>query len=154
MSPATPAKKSVAVRAAKKAAGPAKRSTTTRRKMAESQQARRAVSNYLDALHAPKQRGRQVSIATLKQRLSAAEAEASNSLGVAKLDALKAVDDLQARLKSASSSSTSDMKSLERAFIKHAKTYSERKKISYSVWRKAGVPAAVLQKAGISRTSA
>ena len=35
-----------------------------------------------------------------------------------------------------------------------ARGYSERKGIVYATWREAGVPPAVLAKAGISRTSA
>ena len=34
-----------------------------------------------------------------------------------------------------------------------AAAYGARKGISYSVWRKSGVPAAVLKKAGISRSA-
>lgn len=45
-----------------------------------------------------------------------------------------------------------DGKSLEQQFIRYAGGYSERKRISYSAWREAGVPAATLAKAGIRRT--
>ncbi len=132
----------------------ARKSPATRNKMAQSQQARRAVSNYLDALHAPKRRGRRVSTETLKQRLRDAESKASKSVGMAKLDALKEVDALESRLKATSSTTAADMKALEQAFIKHAKAYSARKDVPYHVWRRAGVPASVLQRAGIGRTPA
>ena len=45
-----------------------------------------------------------------------------------------------------------DLDELEAGFVEHARSYSERKGISYSAWRETGVPAAALKKAGISRT--
>lgn len=145
----TPAKKSTKKTASKR---PAKKSAATRAKMAQSQQARRAVSNYLEALHAPKRRGRQVSVETLKQRLRDAEAKASKTIGIARLDAMNVVHELEQRIKSAGSTTAKDMKTLEAGFIKYAKGYAERKNIPHHVWRRAGVPASVLQKAGIRRT--
>jgi hypothetical protein len=44
-----------------------------------------------------------------------------------------------------------DLTALEKQFIKVAKAYGDRKGITYSTWRAAGVSAAVLQKAEISR---
>jgi hypothetical protein len=46
-----------------------------------------------------------------------------------------------------------DLRAIEGAFIKVAKSYSERQKISYASWRDVGVEAAVLKKAGITRSS-
>ena len=45
-----------------------------------------------------------------------------------------------------------DLSALEKQFIKVAKAYGERKGINYATWRAAGVSAAVLQKAEISRS--
>lgn len=42
-----------------------------------------------------------------------------------------------------------DPKELEKAFVKAAKEYSERKGITYPAWREVGVPAAALKAAGI-----
>ena len=44
-----------------------------------------------------------------------------------------------------------DLSAVEKQFIKVAKAYGERKGITYGTWRAAGVSAAVLQKAEISR---
>ena len=44
-----------------------------------------------------------------------------------------------------------DLSGLEKGFVKSAKTYSERKGITYSTWREVGVPADVLKRAGITR---
>jgi hypothetical protein len=46
-----------------------------------------------------------------------------------------------------------DISSLEDAFVKVAKSYSESKKLSYAAWRDVGVQPAVLKRAGISRAS-
>jgi hypothetical protein len=48
---------------------------------------------------------------------------------------------------------TVDLSSLESDFVKTASKYAERKGISYAAWRELGVPADVLKKAGISRSS-
>lgn len=45
-----------------------------------------------------------------------------------------------------------DLDALEKGFVEHAKSYSERKGVSYTAWRQAGVPAAVLREAGIRET--
>ena len=44
-----------------------------------------------------------------------------------------------------------DLSGLEKGFVKSAKTYSERKGITYSTWREVGVPADVLEEGRISR---
>lgn len=44
-----------------------------------------------------------------------------------------------------------DTEPLERAFVEVAKNFSERRGIPYSAWREEGVPAKVLQEAGITR---
>ena len=46
-----------------------------------------------------------------------------------------------------------DMTSLEAEFVKVAKGYSARNGYSYAAWRTIGVDAAVLTKAGITRSS-
>ena len=47
-----------------------------------------------------------------------------------------------------------DVTSLEEDFVAAAKEYGERKGISYAAWREAGVDAAVLKRAGITRAGA
>lgn len=58
--------------------------------------------------------------------------------------------DLEEQLKSAGQGP--DPEAVEKAFVKAAKDYSERKEISYSAWREVGVPAATLREAGVPRT--
>ena len=45
-----------------------------------------------------------------------------------------------------------DIAALEAGFFDVAKSYSERQGITYQSWREVGVPAAVLARAGISRS--
>jgi hypothetical protein len=47
---------------------------------------------------------------------------------------------------------TVDSASVEKEFVEVAKSYSERKGITYSAWREAGVSAQTLREAGIPRT--
>ena len=47
---------------------------------------------------------------------------------------------------------TVDLESLEKGFVKAARSYGSRKGITYAAWRAAGVDANVLRKAGIPRT--
>ena len=112
----------------------------------------RAVSTYLEAIEANKpKRGRKRTPDSIKARLAKIEA------GLADADPLSALNyrqerlDLQAELKALSQSV--DLKSIEADFVKAAKGYGQRKGITYSVWREAGVPADVLTKAGIARSA-
>lgn len=110
----------------------------------------RTVRAYLDAMATKKPR-RAASAANLQQRLDRLteqiEAE-QNSLKRLQLiqqrfnveDKLKAVDD------------SVDYEALEAAFVAAAASYSDRKGISYSAWREAGVAPDVLKSAGIRRT--
>lgn len=45
-----------------------------------------------------------------------------------------------------------DVAELEEAFVNAATAYGARRGITYSAWRAAGVPPAVLRRAGISRS--
>ncbi len=45
-----------------------------------------------------------------------------------------------------------DLSVHEEAFVANAKSYGERKGISYEAWRQLGVPAEVLKRAGITKS--
>jgi hypothetical protein len=109
------------------------------------------VDRYLSVVNVPKKRGRRVSPAALRKRLAAAEATTKSATGVAKVLAAQEVRDLRARLSETSSDGT-NTKTLEASFVKVARQFSVNRGISYAAWRDAGVPAAVLQRAGIART--
>ena len=110
----------------------------------------KAIKVYLDAL-ASRKPGRPVTRESLEKRLaSVQERLASES------DTLKRVDLHQSRIEIeealSSSEESVDMTKMEAAFAKVASAYSDRKGISYGAWRSAGVPAALLKKAGVART--
>lgn len=110
----------------------------------------RTVRAYLDAV-ATKTPRRGASVATLKQRLDRlneqVEAE-QNSLK--RLQLIQQRFDVEDKLKTVDGSV--DHAALQAAFVDAAASYSERKGISYSAWREAGVAPSVLKSAGIRRT--
>lgn len=110
----------------------------------------KAIKVYLDAL-ASRKPGRPVTRESLEKRLAAVQERLASES-----DTLKRVDLHQSRIEIegalSSSEESVDMTKMEAAFAKVASAYSDRKGISYGAWRSAGVPAAVLKKAGVTRT--
>lgn len=109
-----------------------------------------AVRRYLVALenHKPK-RGRKRTPTSIARRIDAINAQLPTSDPLVRVHLLQERMDLEHEL--ANSSNVIDLKQLEDDFVKAAKTYAERKHISYAAWREAGVDAAVLKRAGIKR---
>jgi hypothetical protein len=111
----------------------------------------RAIKAYLEAL-GNRRPGRPVTPESLQARIDRLDEKLA-----AETDPLKKVDLVQQRLDAVEAlkrvEASADLDALEEGFIDHAKGYSERKGISYAAWREAGVPAGVLRKAGLSRTS-
>ncbi len=112
----------------------------------------RAVRTYLEALelHKPK-RGRKRTPESIDKRLAAIDAslEAASpvkrlSLIQERIDLLQERESLQAKV---------DLTGLEDDFVSTAKSYGQRKGISYAAWRELGVSAPVLKKAGITRSA-
>jgi hypothetical protein len=120
--------------------------------LAEGREQGRSVRRYLEALEAHKpKRGRKRSPDSMKKRLAAVEAEIASADPLKRLHLVQERLDLQRALES--SDTGVDIGALEKDFVKAAAPYSERKGISYSAWRELGVPASVLEKAGIPRGS-
>jgi hypothetical protein len=120
--------------------------------LAEGRDQGRAVRRYLEALEANKpKRGRKRSPDSMKKRLQAVEDEIAAADPLKRLHLVQERLDLQAALEA--SKATVDIDELEKEFVDAAKAYSERKNISYAAWRELGVEAAVLKRAGISRSS-
>ena len=132
----------------------AKRTVTAAHKkaMQEGRTQSSAVKAYLEALeaNAPK-RGRKRTPESINARLDKIETELGGANPLKRLALMQEDSDLRAEL--AKLDVKVDLKGVEAAFVKVAKSYSESKGITYSTWRKAGVPADVLQKAGITRGS-
>ena len=110
------------------------------------------VRRYLVALenHKPK-RGRKRTPESMTKRLVAIEQELKHCDPLTRVHLLQERMDLEHALEA--SSDAVDIRTLEDDFVKAAKGYGERKRISYAAWREAGVDAAVLKRAGIRRTS-
>lgn len=136
----------------KKAATKTKRTMSDEHKtaIAEGRKQAKAVSDYLEALAANKpKRGRQRTPDSIKARLTKIDAEIEEADALTALNLEQEKIDLAAELDAKSVSV--DTTALEKAFVANARAYGSRKGISYGVWRKSGVPAAVLKQAGISR---
>ena len=120
--------------------------------LAKGREEGRAVRYYLEALeaHRPK-RGRKRTAETIQKRLAAIEGQLADADALTRLQLVQERMDLQAELET--KNAKVDLSALEAAFVKAAKGYSQRKGITYAAWREAGVDAAVLKKAGISRAN-
>jgi hypothetical protein len=127
-------------------------SAAHKRALVEGRQSAAVVDRYLAALHVPKRRGRQVSLATLQERLATVEVDIKKTAGTARLFAAQQARDLRTRIAALANTATTDIKKLEADFVKVAKAFSERRGISYGAWRDAGVPAQVLKRAKVPRT--
>lgn len=116
--------------------------------LAEGRGQGKAVRDYLAALEAEsnKPRGRTPS-QTPDEIQSQIDAERDP---VKRLDLIQKRLDVEERL--AAESQSTDLAALESEFVAAIKPYAERKGISYTALREAGVPAAVLKEAGVART--
>jgi hypothetical protein len=110
----------------------------------------RSIKAYLNALDARKP-GRPVTRESLEQRLARV-----NSKLEAEFDPLKRLDLMQLKVDIeqtlANTENNSNLEELAAGFMAHAKSYSERKGITYTTWRQFGVPADLLRQAGIPET--
>ena len=142
--------------AAKKSAATAQKrgrrtlSAEHKAQMTRGREEARIVRAYLEAIDVPKRRGRQRTPESISSQLSRIDERLRAARGIDKLELLRQRRDLEAER--ASRSPATAIASLEREFTKVARSYGTRKGIDYSLWRAAGVPAAVLSKARIQRT--
>jgi len=119
----------------------------------------KAIRDYLEALkaHKPK-RGRQRTPESIRRRLNEIDAEIANEIAndIAGADPVRQLRLTQDRLDLQSELATAgagvNLPRLEAEFIEVAKKYGERNRLSYQAWRQVGVDAAVLKKAGITRS--
>lgn len=110
----------------------------------------RAVRSYLEAIerHRPR-RGRRRTPDSISRRLSVIEDQLATADALSRLHLLKEKGDLETELDRVRAGD--DLGALEREFVRVARSYGQRKGITYSVWRAAGVSPAVLQRAGVIR---
>jgi len=118
--------------------------------LARGRQEARAIGAYLDALRARKP-GRPVTKESLEKRLASVNAKIEDADSpLESVELIQKRIDLEEALENVEDSA--NFEDLEAGFISHAKSYSERKKISYTAWREFGVPAATVRAAGIPET--
>lgn len=119
--------------------------------LAKGREEGRIVRIYLEALESAKpRRGRRRTAESIRKRLSVIEKEIGTASPLNRLQLVQEQRDLKAELQQ--SNEPADLSSLEKNFVRVAKSYSTRKGYSYSTWRTVGVSAQVLAKAGIART--
>jgi hypothetical protein len=126
-------------------------SDTHKEALAEGRNHARIVGRYLEALEANKpKRGRKRTPDSVKKRLETVAAELKEATGLTRLNLLQERRDLEIEL-ATMQAGTPDLTGLEKDFVKVAREYSAKKRISYGAWREFGVSPEALKKAGISR---
>lgn len=110
----------------------------------------RAIKTYLEALESNKpRRGRRRTPDSINARLEKIDVELVDADPMKRLSLVQERLDLLAELEQLQE--PVDMSALEEQFVIAAQGYSERKGISWAAWREVGVPASVLERAGVSR---
>ena len=126
-------------------------SETHKEALAEGRNHARIVGRYLEALEANKpKRGRKRTPDSVKKRLATVADELKEATGLTRLNLLQERRDLEIEL-ATMQAGTPDLSGLEKEFVKVAKEYSAKKRISYGAWREFGVSPEALKKAGITR---
>lgn len=112
----------------------------------------RAVRNYLEALesHRPKP-GRRRTPESMRKRIAAIDSEMDAAKPLQRLHLTQEKLDLESKIEAAEA--TVDISAFEDEFVAVAREYGEANGISYSAWRSNGVPAAILKRAGVSRSA-
>lgn len=119
--------------------------------LAEGRTQGRAVRAYLEALETDRRRTRRSDPATLRARVTALQEDIEGADDPTKrLELIQKRLDLERQL--ADAEEGPDLEALEEEFVGAVTGYAERKGITYTAWREAGVPAAVLKRAGVPRT--
>lgn len=121
--------------------------------LAQGREESRLVKAYLDVLEsaAPKKRGRKRTAEGIAKRLQAVEKALPEASVLNRLQLLQEKADLEREAASQGSANQGDIDAARNGFVKVAKSYGDRKGIGYATWRAAGVDAAILKEAGITR---
>jgi hypothetical protein len=130
--------------------GPKEISAEHKAAMATGRAEGRAIKSYLEALENNKpRRGRRRTPESIAARLEKIENEIADADPIKRLHLVQERRDLTDEL--AAMEEPVDLTALEEQFVIAAKGYSDRKGISWAAWREVGVPASVLERAGVSR---
>lgn len=119
-------------------------------KLAQGRHESRVVSKYLDAIAAGKgKRGRKRTPESISIQIVRIDKEIVNATPIQKLELTQKRFDLVAERDRLTS--RVDLSSVEKDFVKVAKSYAKRNGIGYSSFRELGVSAEVLRRCGITR---
>lgn len=118
-------------------------------RMAEGRRQSQVVERYLRQLETQLTKEKRPSAEEISEQLDRIETLLDAASGVERLALLQEREDMQ-RL--GLELEPDDDGALEEQFVAVARSYGERKGISYSTWREFGVPKDVLEAAGIRRT--
>ena len=135
-------------------AEPKKRTMSNAHKnaIAEGREQSKAVAAYLDALESNKpKRGRKRTPESIDKQLAALDEKLAKANALSRLQIIQDRMDLLAAKETLKADV--DLSTFEDDFVAVAKTYGDRKGISYAAWRELGVPTPVLKKAGITRAA-
>jgi hypothetical protein len=111
-----------------------------------------AVRAYLDALESNRpKRGRKRTPESIAKRIAAIDAQYETAGSLTALQLLQERKNLETELRGMDHDSRPDLERARKAFVRHARAYSDAKGIEYATWREIGVPADVLREAGITR---
>ena len=145
---------------AAKAAAEAKKSSRRRATMTSAHKAAlaagrdegRAIRRYLEALEANKpRRGRKRTRESVEKQLTETLDRLTKASALDRVQLLQRRLDLEQELEAMSAGGETDMGELEASFVEVAKSYSQRKGLTYAAWREAGVDPHVLKQADITR---
>jgi uncharacterized Ntn-hydrolase superfamily protein len=131
---------------------PAKRTMSAdhKAKLAQGRNESRVVAKYLEALAAGKgKRGRKRTPESISIQIARIDKEIVSAAPIRKLELTQKRYDLVGEHERLTS--RIDLTSVEKDFVKIAKSYASRNGISYSAFRELGVSAEVLKRCGISR---
>jgi hypothetical protein len=118
--------------------------------MAQGRTEGRAVKSYLDALEDQRSaRGSRELAGSIEKKIASIDQQLPKASSIKRLQMSQDRRNLETKLLRISQ--TADFDSLEANFIKVGAKYASRKGIEYATWRAAGVPAAILERAGIKR---
>lgn len=121
--------------------------------MAEGRKEGQAVKAYLDAIEGQKpRRGRRRTTESIQKRLVVIDHELASVSSLRKLQLIQEKRDLETELAGIGATGP-DISSLVEDFVRVAKSYGQRKGITYPSWRDLGVPADILKRAGITRSA-
>lgn len=119
--------------------------------LAEGRAQGKAVRDYLTAIEQERKPGRRRDRSVVERRIGQIQATIDGESDPAKrVELIQRRLDLEQQL--IQMADEAEVGELEDAFVEIAAEYSQRKGISYPAWREAGVPAAVLKRAGVRRT--